>query len=186
AASGSRPAPVAPGTPAAVPGAPAAVPGTVPGAARAAGAPGRSAAIPRLPGPPAGVPRTIPARVPVLLVGPAQPAGPLRVGEPGEIGVPIRNTGSGPAIDVIAVLSLPAGLTAVAGGADDPGGWTCTGSAAVATCRLPALPAGAAGTVPVKVRVALTAGPGVVSGRVTAAGSVWRPIPSTMVQIELA
>ena len=46
------------------------------------------------------------------------------------------------------------------------------------------LPAGRSGTVRVKVLLAAAAGPGPVSGQVTAAGSITEPIPTAVVPVQ--
>ena len=161
------------------------------------GAPGASA----LPGP-AGVPgpsgrasdptpvppaTALPAGQATLEVGNAAPIRALRQGGGGEIAIPIRNTGSGPATGLTATVSLPAGLSARPGGADEPNQWRCTGTGRTATCRLSSLPATTAGTVRVRVSVSLLALPGTVGGEVTASdgtGSALRePIPPTLVAV---
>jgi len=83
-------------------------------------------------------------------------------------------------------VSLPAGFTVRAGGIDNPKVWTCTGSAAVATCRVSALLAGGSGTVRIRVEIAPDAASGTVSGELTAAGSVSEQIPAATVTVRPA
>ncbi len=150
-----------------------------------AGVPGPSG---RASGPTPVPPTTaLPAGPAALEVGNAAPIRALRQGGSGEIAIPIRNTGSGPATGLTAAVSLPAGLSARPGGADEPNQWRCTGTGRTATCRLSSLPAATAGTVRVRVSVSLLALPGTVGGEVTASdgtGSALRePIPPTLVAV---
>ena len=124
-----------------------------------------------------------PAGPPAMEVDRPAPVRPLRPGDPGEISIPVRNTGTGAATDLVAVVSLPPGFTVRAGGSTSPSEWACTGTADVATCRATRIPAGGRGTVRVKVRLTGTAGAGPVSGQVSAAGTDPTPIPTTTVPV---
>ncbi|HZB50495.1 MAG TPA: hypothetical protein VE547_15495, partial [Mycobacteriales bacterium] len=125
-----------------------------------------------------------PAGPPALRVDPPAAAVPLHAGRPGELRIPVRNTGSGPATDLVAVVTLPAGFIVRASGTDDPDGWRCSGTAEVATCRVSELPAGTDGTVRIRVVLAGTATDGEVTGRLTATGLDPQPIPSTTVSVD--
>ena len=149
-----------------------------------AGGPAGAPVPPALPGggPPGG-PAGGPAGPPAIEVDRPAPVRPLRAGDPGEISISVRNTGTGAATDLVAVVSLPPGFTVRAGGSSSPSEWACTGTADVATCRATRIPAGGRGTVRVKVRLTGTAGAGPVSGQVSVAGTDPTPIPTTTVPV---
>jgi uncharacterized repeat protein (TIGR01451 family) len=122
-----------------------------------------------------------PAGPPSLSAGPAVQAAALRPGRNGEIIVPVTNYGTGPATNLVATVTLPAGIT-VRGGQDEEN-WTCSGWDTFATCPLTTLPAATTGTVRVKVRVADDAVGGPVAGTVTADGNQLTIIPVTAVEV---
>ncbi|MCC7123843.1 MAG: DUF11 domain-containing protein, partial [Acidobacteria bacterium] len=76
--------------------------------------------------------------------------------------VRVENRGPAPATSVVITDVLPAGT--VFEGAIVPAGWTCTtpaiGAAGVVTCSVPSLPAGAAATLDLRVRVLPSTPPG--------------------------
>ncbi len=130
-------------------------------------------------------PRPAPAAGgPVLEVGAPAAVRPLRQDRPGEIGVLLRNDGTGAAADLVATVSLPAGVTVRAGSSNSRTDWHCTGTGQVATCRIASLPAGSSGTVRVKVFVARDAISGVVDGEVSGAGVLSAVIPSAAVDVD--
>jgi len=178
---GESGAPVDPGAPggSGAAGAPG-VPGEIGGDPETSGSPGGADPSTGAPGRAGGVP----AGPPDLEVGPPGPVRPLRPGQAGEVDIAIRNAGNGPAVDLTAVVSLPAGFIVWAGGSNDPDEWSCTGAREVATCSITELPAGGTGTVRVRVRLAMTAESGPVTGEITAAGIDPAPIPVTVVDVE--
>jgi len=145
-------------------------------------------------------PGTGPATSPALLwVGSPVVRRPLVNGRPGELAVTVRNDGAEAATDLVATVSLPQGLTVRPGGSQDPDGWQCSGTGAVATCRAAALPAGAEGTIRIRIFVGDTAAAGtgteagtetgadtlggIVGGTVTAAGAGTVAIPTALLEV---
>jgi len=94
--------------------------------------------------------------------------GTLTPGVTGIVGFAVDNTGSGPAAQVTANITLPAGVSLLAGGTlgrasmdrASPGGWTCAPAATGATCTHGPLAADASTTSYLQVVVAADAPPG--------------------------
>jgi len=94
--------------------------------------------------------------------------GTLTPGVTGIVGFAVDNTGSGPAAQVTANVTLPAGVSLLAGGTlgrasmdrASPGGWTCAPAATGATCTHGPLAADASTTSYLQVVVAADAPPG--------------------------
>ena len=147
--------------------------------------PGRDA--PGAPTPTGAPPTGAPAPPPVgrgaaaLFAAAPRAQGVLKVGTTGNIMIVIRNTGDGPADNLVATVRLPAGLTAAGGSGTDL--WDCTGGGPVATCIRDRLDQGEDTTLQVRVDVGVAALPGgVVAGTVrTPGGSI--PIPSGTVAV---
>ena len=152
-------------------------PGAGPGLPGAPVPPGRPAptGVPGPPGPP-------PAGPPDLEVGTPDPVDELERGGNGEIAIPVANTGTGPARNLVATVDLPVGIT-VRAGPGGPADWKCTGTG-VATCRVGELRAGQDGILRVKVRVGTLALGGPVSGTVRADGGHSATIPRTMIDVD--
>jgi hypothetical protein len=161
----SQPTRPAPGSP---PGHPAPV--VPPSSAASGGAPSGTSP---------GLPSTVPATVPTSgsTSGPApqaqiaariNPVGALSQGVTGIVGFTVDNTGSGPAAQVTAHVTLPAGVSLLAAGTlgrasmdrVGPGGWTCAPTARGATCTHGPLAADASTTSYLQVLVAADAPPG--------------------------
>jgi RNA polymerase sigma factor (sigma-70 family) len=120
-------------------------------------------------------PSTAPAAVPtsgpapqVQIAARINPVGTLSPGVTGIVGFAVDNTGSGPAAQVTANVTLPAGVSLLAGGTlgrasmdrANPGGWTCAPAASGATCTHGPLAADASTTSYLQVVVAADAPPG--------------------------
>ena len=96
------------------------------------------------------------------------PVGTLSQGATGIVGFSVDNTGSGPAATVTANVSLPVGVSLLAGGTlgrasldrSSPGGWTCAPVGGGATCTHGPLAANASTTSYLQVVVAADAPPG--------------------------
>src|SRR6266581_4310082 len=96
------------------------------------------------------------------------PVGTLSQGATGIVGFSVDNTGSGPAATVTANVSLPLGVSLLAGGTlgraglhqSSPGGWTCAPGGGGATCTHGPLAADASTTSYLQVVVAADAPPG--------------------------
>jgi hypothetical protein len=96
------------------------------------------------------------------------PVGTLSPGVTGIVGFAVDNTGSGPAAQVTANVTLPVGVSLLAGGTlgrasmdrASPGGWTCAPTASGATCTHGPLAADASTTSYLQVVVAADAPPG--------------------------
>jgi RNA polymerase sigma factor (sigma-70 family) len=153
-------------------GAPTSRPGHAAGPSHAAsGGPAGAPAVPQNSLPAKG----LAAGKPVLSADRPQAQGALRQDAPGEIAVSIRNTGAGGAVDLVAVVRLPAGFTAEPDGTAD--GWQCTAGDRNATCTRTELDPGASTTLHVSVTLDATAVAGTVSGTVRAAQVATVPIP---------
>jgi RNA polymerase sigma factor (sigma-70 family) len=184
--------------PGAAPGAPGSGSGAAPGAPGSAPAgpapsqPGQASpptqpvpgSHPSQPAPPASVasggapsgtspgsPSTAPATAPApqaQITARINPVGTLSQGVTGIIGFTVDNTGSGPAAQVTANVTLPAGVSLLAAGTlgrasmdrASPGGWTCAPTASGATCTHGPLAADASTTSYLQVLVAADAPPG--------------------------
>jgi hypothetical protein len=94
--------------------------------------------------------------------------GTLSQGVTGIVGFTVDNTGSWPAAQVTAHVTLPAGVSLLAAGTlgrasmdrASPGGWTCAPTASGATCAHGPLAANASTTSYLQVLVAADAPPG--------------------------
>ena len=190
----SRPAAGSPGSAGSVPGAPGPAPGT-PGSAPSASRPTQPAPVSPLSQPAPAGPRpssvaaatptatppaastappaasTAPAAAPApqaQIAARINPVGTLTQGATGIVGFTVDNTGSGPAAQVTANVTLPAGVSLLAAGTlgrasmdrASPGGWTCAPAASGAICTHGPLAAAATTTSYLQVVVAADAPPG--------------------------
>jgi RNA polymerase sigma factor (sigma-70 family) len=163
-APGSAPAASAPSQPgqASAPTEPATAPGSQPAAA----APAPSSAAPGS-APTSASPSTAPVPQ-AQIAARINPVGTLSQGATGIVGFSVDNTGSGPAATVTANVSLPLGVSLLAGGTlgrasmdrSSPGGWTCAPVGGGATCTHGPLAANASTTSYLQVVVAADAPPG--------------------------
>src|SRR6266702_3355708 len=173
-----------PGAPGSVPGAPGSAPAatsqpgqapvptepaTAPGSQPAAAAPAPSSAAPG--NAPTGTSPASPFTAPApqaQIAARINPVGTLSQGATGIVGFSVDNTGSGPAATVTANVSLPLGVSLLAGGTlgrasrhqSSPGGWTCAPGGGGATCTHGPLAADASTTSYLQVVVAADAPPG--------------------------
>ena len=180
----------APGAPGSAPGAPGSVPGA-PGSAPAASAPSQpgqasaptepatgpgsqpaaAAPAPSSPAPGSAPTPASPSTAPApqaQIAARINPVGTLSQGATGIVGFSVDNTGSGPAATITANVSLPLGVSLLAGGTlgrasmdrASPGGWTCAPAGGGATCTHGPLAANASTTSYLQVVVAADAPPG--------------------------
>ena len=118
---------------------------------------------------------------PVLTVDRPRAQDTLQRGAAGGIAVSIHNTGQGDAVDLVAVVRLPAGFTAGSGNGGE--GWECNGVARTATCTRTDLGAGETTTLVVPANISGTAAAGTVTGTVRSARDKVEAIPATRLEV---
>jgi hypothetical protein len=144
-------------------------------------------------GSPSAVPTApMPGRTEPLRAAGAQPDGVLTRGKNGKIAVNIQNSADSPATNVVADVTLPAGVQLRTGGdstTEDTQSlvptkkWACSATATGATCTLGQLAAGATTTLELKVTVAPTARTGALTGTLAADAAMVGQIPASQILI---